>query len=146
VPACELVVGDSYCVQENYGNDVTSTSVVATPVQSTVGTPTPYQTGMVDNCNDFYLARSSDTCNSIATNCNITSAELVAWNPAVGSDCLDLEAKEYLCIGTGVITAIHPAPTSTPPVSKTSTSSSITSTIALVTPTPVQVSLLQSSE
>ena len=54
---------------------------------------------MATNCDAFYLVQSSDTCSTIASKYGINLATFYAWNPAVGSSCLDLELNEYVCVG-----------------------------------------------
>jgi hypothetical protein len=64
-----LVVGDSYCVEENFGNgpapsSTTSTSMMTTSATTTAG-PSPTQSGLVANCNAFYKVVSGDYCQRI---------------------------------------------------------------------------------
>ncbi|KAK3941414.1 hypothetical protein QBC46DRAFT_458301 [Diplogelasinospora grovesii] len=64
-----------------------------------ISTPTPTQTGMVDNCNSFYDVVSGDSCYNIAAANNITLDNFYAWNPAVGSSCGSLWLGYYVCVG-----------------------------------------------
>lgn len=50
-------------------------------------TPTPYETGMVDECTEFYLVVDGDGCTSIVDAADITVTELETWSPTIGSDC-----------------------------------------------------------
>ncbi|KAK3681706.1 hypothetical protein B0T22DRAFT_502239 [Podospora appendiculata] len=164
--ACNLITGNSYCIERNWGvpapfPGVTTTSAPAptsttsagngvstpTPIQTGmatncnkfykvvsgdlagngVSTPTPIQTGMVTNCNRFYKVVSGDQCNTIATANNVALANILAWNPAVGSACTSLWLDTYICIGVIGGTTLPPAATST-----TSAGNGI------ATPTPVQ--------
>ncbi|GAA83940.1 class V chitinase [Aspergillus luchuensis IFO 4308] len=62
---------------------------------SVVTTPTAVQTGIASDCTEFYYAVQGDTCATIAAAYGITLAEFNEWNPAVGTDCAGLWAKEY---------------------------------------------------
>lgn len=76
----------------------TTTTKVPTPTNG-IATPTPIQTGMTKNCNKFHLVKSTTTCASIQDYYEITMAQLVSWNPAVGSKCTALWADSYVCVG-----------------------------------------------
>lgn len=76
---------------------IASTTSVGTT--SSVVTPTPIQTDMVSNCNNFTLAKSGDTCYDIALSNSITLEDFEDWNPAVGANCTDLFLGYYYCIG-----------------------------------------------
>lgn len=52
-----------------------------------IATPSPIQDDMVRNCDSFYMVKSGDTCDKISSGNGITSAQLISWNPAVGSNC-----------------------------------------------------------
>ncbi|KAJ4856958.1 hypothetical protein T069G_07855 [Trichoderma breve] len=64
-----------------------------------VSTPGPVQTGIVSNCNSFHLVVSGDTCPDIASKAGISLDNFYAWNPAVKSDCTQLLAGDYVCVG-----------------------------------------------
>ncbi|RBR15596.1 uncharacterized protein FIESC28_07237 [Fusarium coffeatum] len=64
-----------------------------------VSTPTPIQSGMVGNCKKFHPVASTTTCTSIQAYYKITMAQLVKWNPAIGSKCTGLWANYYVCVG-----------------------------------------------
>ncbi|KAI1120091.1 hypothetical protein F5Y10DRAFT_290335 [Nemania abortiva] len=131
--SCPLIVGDSYCVEENYGVPPPTTS---TTMSSTTGngvsTPSPVQTGIVSNCNKFYLVKSGDTCSTIAPMYGITLEQFYAWNPAVGSTCAFLGLNDYVCVGTLNATS-------------TTTTTSVTTTKpgnGISTPMPVQTGIV----
>jgi LysM repeat protein len=108
-----LVVGDSYCVEENYGIPPTTTSSIkSTSTGDGVSTPTPIQTGMATNCNKFYLVKTGDGCQAIAAEYSIPLSDFYAWNPAVGATCNTLGAGDYVCVG--VIGFITSTTTTTP--------------------------------
>lgn len=135
---CTLVVGNSYCVEENFGVSppVTSTSALSststpTPTGNGITTPTPTQTGMVSNCNAFHKVVSGDQCGTIASTAGISLDNFYAWNPAVGTTCQYLYLDYYVCIGVIGMTA-----SSTPTANSTPTGNGIS------TPTPTQTSMV----
>jgi hypothetical protein len=73
----------------------------ASPPSTPVATPSPFQTGMVGDCTNFYLVASGDTCNSITTAVGISLSDFYTWNPAVGSSCKTLFLDNNVCIGVG---------------------------------------------
>ncbi|PCG89723.1 hypothetical protein PENOC_105280 [Penicillium occitanis (nom. inval.)] len=83
---CVLVIGATA--------SATSTSTPTVPSNG-IPTPTPYQTGMATNCDDFYLVVTNDECGTIATNHGITLSQFYQWNPAVGSSCQYLGLGDY---------------------------------------------------
>jgi LysM repeat protein len=52
---------------------------------------------MVDNCDDFYLVQSGETCDSITAKKGITLAQFTAWNKGVGTGCTSMWADVYVC-------------------------------------------------
>jgi hypothetical protein len=56
---------------------------------------------MIGNCSKFHLVAESDTCSSIATAAGIALSDFYAWNPAVGSSCATMLAKNNVCVGVG---------------------------------------------
>ncbi|KAF7122739.1 hypothetical protein CNMCM5793_000849 [Aspergillus hiratsukae] len=88
----DLVAGAAYCVDPlpgwNYGNSTSSNATTTTssvPAASTPGAPT--QTGIASNCDMYYTVQAGDTCDTVAAEFGITTAQFLAWNPAVSSDC-----------------------------------------------------------
>ncbi|BCS04473.1 uncharacterized protein AKAW2_80274S [Aspergillus luchuensis] len=73
---------------------------------SVVTTPTAVQTGIASDCTEFYYAVQGDTCATIAAAYGITLAEFNEWNPAVGTDCAGLWAKEYYCVAVSSTSAV----------------------------------------
>lgn len=69
-----------------------------------VTTPTPIQTGMVDDCNTFDLVASGNSCYGISSDYDISLDDFYAWNPAVGTDCADLYLSYYVCVGVDFTT------------------------------------------
>jgi hypothetical protein len=64
-----------------------------------VTTPQPIQPGMTTGCNKFYKVSSGDGCESVAKANNVTLSDFYEWNPAVGSNCANLQLEVYVCIG-----------------------------------------------
>ncbi|KAI0191405.1 hypothetical protein EV127DRAFT_338251 [Xylaria flabelliformis] len=116
--SCPLIVGDAYCVEENYGVPPPATSTTTSPTGDGVSTPSPVQTGIVGNCDMFYYVQSGDTCSIIVAKYGITLAQFYAWNPAVGSSCAYLGLNDYVCVGTlnatGTITTTAATTTTKP--------------------------------
>ena len=78
-----------------------TTSGSAASAAGAVTTPTPFQASMVGNCTKFHLVVSGDTCSSIATAAGVSLSDFYTWNPAVGTSCATLFAKNNVCIGVG---------------------------------------------
>lgn len=69
---------------------------------STVTTaPSSTQTGIIADCNAWYLAANSDTCDLIPQYFGTFSEEdFLSWNPALGGEaCTGLLGGEYYCVG-----------------------------------------------
>lgn len=73
----------------------------ATATGAVIATPSPFQGGMIGSCTKFHLVVAGDTCSSIATDAGISLSDFYTWNPAVGSTCATLLAKNNVCIGGG---------------------------------------------
>jgi LysM repeat protein len=82
---------------------------------------------MVTNCNGFYFVVPGDTCAGIAQVKGVTTAQLIAWNPAVGAQCTAMWANAYLCVSV-----IGGTTTTRTTTTTTSTGNGI------ATPTPTQ--------
>lgn len=99
-----------------------TTSTTARPT-ATSNVPSPVQSGVATNCNRWDIVKSGNTCDTfIKKYTGITLANLVSWNPAIGSTCTNLWLDYYICTGvTGFTppkttsTANPPTPTSTVP-------------------------------
>lgn len=64
-----------------------------------VQTPTPIQSGMTTSCKTFHFVTSGQTCQTITAMYDITQDDFVEWNPAVKSDCTEMWANAYVCVG-----------------------------------------------
>ncbi|KAL5087856.1 hypothetical protein Trisim1_007507 [Trichoderma cf. simile WF8] len=99
-----LDVGYYVCV-DAIGYTPPKTTTTTTKKTSTtssgngITTPTPFETGMVNNCKKFYLVKSGDSCATIATSQKTTAANIEKWNPGVGSTCTTLWLGDYICVG-----------------------------------------------
>ena len=107
------------------GNGTSTTSGSST---TGIVTPTPTQSGMVGDCDEFYDVASGDTCYDIAQSYSIAQSNFYSWNPAVSTDCSGLQASVYVCVGVEATTT--GSVTTTPTTSSTAT--------GIVTPSPIQ--------
>ncbi|KAK4452188.1 LysM domain-containing protein [Podospora aff. communis PSN243] len=100
-----------YCVMAFEWNELPMPPTVTT-------TPSPVQTGIVSACRAWFQSpiEGPESCTTIAAMFGTFSeANFKQWNPAVGSDCADLEADTWYCVrvpGTPTTrTAPPPEPT-----------------------------------
>lgn len=128
--ACNLIVGDSYCIEENFGVPPPTSTTSSTSSSTGLSTPTPHQTGLVSNCDSFYLVQSGDQCGNIASAYGITLANFYAWNPAVGNTCASLIAGDYVCVNIVGGTTL------------TSSKQTTTPTNGITTPNPIQTGIV----
>jgi hypothetical protein len=70
------------------------------PLPSTPTGSMPTQTGITADCTKFWLVSQDDTCASITAAAGISSADFLAWNPALGTNCAGLKADYYVCVST----------------------------------------------
>ncbi|CAF3591545.1 unnamed protein product [Fusarium graminearum] len=95
----------TYISIENYYNvplDNVCVGVIGgTPTKPSDGikTPSPIQPKMTTNCKKFHKVASTTTCASIQKYYKITMAQLLKWNPTVGSGCEKLWADYWVCVG-----------------------------------------------
>jgi hypothetical protein len=131
--SCQFLDVDDYvCIDVIGYIPSTSTTIMTTTSTNGITTPTPHQTGMVSNCNKFYLVVSGDECDTIAANEGISLDDFYAWNPAVGTSCQYLDLGEYVCVD---IVGVTPSSTTTTTTTSTAPSNGIT------TPTPYQTGM-----
>ncbi|KAL8836527.1 MAG: hypothetical protein Q9170_002882 [Blastenia crenularia] len=73
--------------------------VAATPPS----VPSPTQAGIASNCNKYKIAQSGDWCSKFAQDNGITTDNLYAWNPVLGSGGSNCDTQFFLgyyyCIG-----------------------------------------------
>ncbi len=94
--------------QEYYCIDVSSLATTNTPSTSTTKTsivaavPSPTQSGIAPNCNNYAQAQKGDNCYDFAIAHRITPAQLYVWNTVLGSNganCnLQFQVGEYYCV------------------------------------------------
>ncbi|KAF9876154.1 hypothetical protein CkaCkLH20_06600 [Colletotrichum karsti] len=90
---------DTYaCVGLVGGSPTVPQTTTTTKAGNGVQTPEPVHTGIVSNCNKFYMVKSGDSCASIAKQNNIRNADVVSWN-GLNSGCTNLWLDTYACIG-----------------------------------------------
>ncbi|PWY88126.1 hypothetical protein BO94DRAFT_441732, partial [Aspergillus sclerotioniger CBS 115572] len=77
----------------------TATTTATTTRTTSVATPSPTQSGMVSNCDAFYLVASGDTCTTVAQKKAVSVTDIVSWNPGVGTGCTNLWLGYYICVG-----------------------------------------------
>lgn len=101
---------------------VGTTAATTTTTSTGISVPGPTQSGIPANCISYYVAQSTDTCNSIETSFGITDVQFHAWNPAISDDCLSgLWADEAYCVGVaGTVATTSTTGATTTPTSSTS--------------------------
>lgn len=77
----------------------TTTTAISTSTGMSITTPTPYQSGMITDCDKFYDVESGDGCWGIASSYGIALTDFYSWNPGVSS-CSALYPSYYVCVGT----------------------------------------------
>ncbi|OQD76551.1 hypothetical protein PENDEC_c004G04891 [Penicillium decumbens] len=75
----------------------TTTAATATATETGL-TPSPVQSGIASDCTKYYKVVKGDNCQTVEKTYDITSTNFLKWNPAVGSDCSDLEVNVYYCV------------------------------------------------
>lgn len=107
---CKLVKGLSYCVDDGSQQTTTTdgpsstsaptqTSATSTTTTSGGGPPAPTQSGVIESCKQWHVVVSGDGCWPIANQYGISLDDFYAWNPAVGTDCLNLWLNYAVCVG-----------------------------------------------
>ncbi|KAF5229853.1 hypothetical protein FAUST_10152 [Fusarium austroamericanum] len=139
---CEgITVGESYCVERNWGIPIEASSTTAadptpTPTKPSNGIETPPSTqpGIVDNFNEFYFVEVGDTCATIVDKFGITESEFREWNTKVGDSCAGLWGNAYACVSI-----IGRKPSATKPITTTKPSP----TNGIETPSPIQEKMVK---
>ncbi|KAL1797016.1 hypothetical protein ACET3X_005556 [Alternaria dauci] len=91
---CTNLLADAYACVSVVGHTPTP---VAPP--NGIETPTPIQDGMVGNCDTFHLVQPGENCPFLQREYEVTQASIVEWNPAISSDCTNMWANTYVCVG-----------------------------------------------
>ncbi|KAL4861741.1 hypothetical protein BDV12DRAFT_190881 [Aspergillus spectabilis] len=101
-----LWLGYYVCIAAVSGTDsssssstVSTTTTTTTTTGNGVTTPTPYESGITDDCDKFHLVVSGDACADIVSDAGITLDDFYIWNPTVGTDCSGLWLGYYVCVG-----------------------------------------------
>ncbi|GAW18021.1 hypothetical protein ANO14919_074900 [Xylariales sp. No.14919] len=108
ISPCQLQEGYSYCALNSSGYALPSNSMGSLCLNVTSVYP-----GTIPSCSCFTLVMGYNvgmrSCQDIALDSNITTQQLVNWNPWVGSDCdtgiysgLLANATRAICIGTNL--------------------------------------------
>ncbi|OKL55262.1 hypothetical protein UA08_09466 [Talaromyces atroroseus] len=75
---------------------------VGVPSSSPVSVPSPVQSGIASNCDQYAEAVSGDTCSGFAVAHDITTAQFYSWNTILGTEgancALEFQANTYYCI------------------------------------------------
>ncbi|TQV97459.1 LysM domain-containing protein [Cordyceps javanica] len=118
---CQMIQGLYYCVEVDF-HPLTLTSTTTTTASTSTSTSTteepqhsPTQAGMASDCDDFYLVSHGDTCAAVESKYQISAADFLRWNPAVGAGNLWL--GYYVCVHVpgATTTTQEPAVTTTIP-------------------------------
>ncbi|KAI6779853.1 carbohydrate-binding module family 50 protein [Emericellopsis cladophorae] len=84
-----------YCVAK----EDTPTTRTNTPSVSTAPATRPTQSGVADDCTDWWLVGLDDDCEQICDETGISPTNLTTWNTAIDDDCQGLEVDKYICVG-----------------------------------------------
>lgn len=91
-PDCSgMWAGYHYCVRADDWEppSPTQTSSSTTTAPTTEPTPPgPTHEGQPEDCVQWHLVESGDTCSKVETAYSISHSQFLEWNPAVSSDCL----------------------------------------------------------
>lgn len=80
---------------------VSTASTIVIPTKTAAGTiaPAPIATGTISTCDKWVMIEDTNcSCQNIETYYGVSSASLLTWNPALGSECM-LKVGEAICIG-----------------------------------------------
>ncbi len=108
-------IGNSYCVGVSGASTCPATTTATTTTTmapgattntltgTAIGSPSPAGptfTGIPCQCNEFHPVSNGDTCDTIAAQYAITTAQFLEWNPAVSSDCSsNFWIGNWYCVG-----------------------------------------------
>ncbi|THC89830.1 hypothetical protein EYZ11_010714 [Aspergillus tanneri] len=99
---CSGLQPDYYvCVGVGGSTDSTTTKTTTTTTPTNIG-PSPTQAGIATDCSTYYQAEKGDSCWLIVNEkyTYLTTAKFNKWNPAVGSNCSNLQKGYYYCVAT----------------------------------------------
>lgn len=101
-----------------------------------IQTPSPRAAGEVENCTAWYHMETFSTCEDILVLFGLTLEEFYTFNPSVGSSCTSMAAGSYYCVSTN---ADGTAPGGYVDPVTTTSSSAVSTTTGISTPSPIQV-------
>ncbi|TDZ15613.1 LysM domain-containing protein [Colletotrichum orbiculare MAFF 240422] len=131
-PDCKPLKNEwSYCVETTGEPTTPGDDPTPTDPGNGIETPVPYQSGMVSDCDKFYLIPQDSGCQAAADKNGITLADFIKWNPGVGATCSGLWADVYTCVS---VVGHEPQPSA--PATPTTPPNGIT------TPVPTQPELV----
>ncbi|KAF2445203.1 carbohydrate-binding module family 50 protein [Karstenula rhodostoma CBS 690.94] len=126
---CTGLWANAYACVSIIGHTPTSAAPSTTTPGNGITTPSPIQSGIVSNSDSFYMVKSGDNCDKIASANGIISAQIISWNPDVGLTYGNLWLDTYVCIS---IIGHTPTTTTKAPATSTRPGNGVT------TPTPYQ--------
>ncbi|KAK3934138.1 hypothetical protein QBC46DRAFT_274422 [Diplogelasinospora grovesii] len=95
--------GYAVCIGVSSSGSSSSSFISASKTTSSAGptttAPSPTLPSTDPQCTSYYYVEPNDSCYNIEQEYDISADEFNAWNPFVGSDCANLWASEYICIG-----------------------------------------------
>ncbi|RDL39246.1 uncharacterized protein BP5553_03586 [Venustampulla echinocandica] len=94
--------------------------LISTVTREYVEPPAATASGTPDNCNQWHIAASGDTCDAIDSKYSITLAQLKAWNPSINSICSNIMVSFAYCVRVWIepsssSTSATASPTLAPP-------------------------------
>ncbi|KAI0206818.1 LysM domain-containing protein [Astrocystis sublimbata] len=117
--ATQVWLGYYYCVATKGDGSGPGPTPTTTSSPTPTGTPKPTNTqaGIDPNCNRFVVAKSGDSCSSLASGAGIELAQFYKWNTVLGEngeDCnTQVWADYYYCVGVSTTTTTPPPTTTT---------------------------------
>ncbi|KAH8889139.1 hypothetical protein GQ53DRAFT_825896 [Thozetella sp. PMI_491] len=110
--------GYAVCIGVSGSSSATSSSSAGT----TTSAPSPTLPDTDPECTSYYYVKSGDSCFNIEQEYDISADQFNVWNPFVGTDCTNLWASEYICVGAPY-TSVMTTTSVTPTITSSSTSS-----------------------
>lgn len=95
----KMQAGVHVCVGLIGGTTTTNKPTTTTTAGNGIQTPQPTQPGMVTNCKKFHFAATGVVCSQITSYQKISLADFLKWNTGISSDCKNMWANTYTCVG-----------------------------------------------
>ena len=148
-------VGDSYCGGVSSVTISSSSTTTSSPSTTKTARGKPALSGIPCQYNLYYDVVSRDSYSAIEAKFGITSAEILAWNPSVSSDCTSgFDVGYSYCVGVNTGSCPSTSSTITSPPSavgtysilgnKTSATQGPIPTATFWPPTPTQSGIISS--